>query len=442
MFASTSQVAPGHSLVLAERRTISQDDIYRVTISEVPIMKVATSVASSTEDATAPSVRRFLEAATGLVPSLIRRADQCERERSAPLETIEEMKALGLLRVLQPARYGGFEMGWDVFCEITQILATGCGSQAWVYRVLGDHAQLIGLYPLEAQEDVWGKTPDALAASSLRPTGKARRVDGGYRLSGRYSFASGIDHAQWVIAGGMIEPDGSSGSKVEPHLFLVPRNQVTLVDDWFATGLEGTGSKSFITDDAFVPAHRALSIPAAATGTTPGAVVNHAPIYRLPRGGFTTSAFSALAVGMGKALVKNWAEALMKRYRDSPETLKRESLSLIAGQAGTDIDTAELLYLDAIRRSMAVVENGGRLTPTDAVSARRIMAYAYHLVVEAAQRVYPTLGAGVVYKGSSIERQYRNIIAGGQHIGVNWQQAAISYGVGILGGTPQHAPMG
>jgi 3-hydroxy-9,10-secoandrosta-1,3,5(10)-triene-9,17-dione monooxygenase len=405
-------------------------------------MKGAISVASPVKDATIPSTRQLLNAASGLVPGLIRRADQCERERSAPVETIEEMKALGLLRLLQPARYGGFEMGWDVFCEITQILATGCGSQAWVYRVLGDHAQLIGLYPLEAQEDVWAKTPDALASSSLRPTGKAKRSGGGYRLSGRHSFSSGIDHAQWVIAGAMIEPDGSSGSKSEPYLFLIPRGHVILVDDWFATGLEGTGSKSFITEDVFVPAHRALSIPAAAAGNTPGALVNRAPIYRLPRGGFTTSAFSALAVGMGKALMKDWAEALVKRYRDAPDTLKRESLLLTAGQASTDIDTAEPLYLDAIRRSMTVLENGGDLTPADAVSARRMMAYAYHLVVDAAQRVYPTLGAGVVYKGSSIERQYRNIIAGGQHIGVNWQQAAISYGMGILGGSPQNAPMG
>ncbi len=377
---------------------------------------------------TATDVTReeLLARSRSLAPALRARAAESERLRRAPDETVAEMKRLGLFRIMQPARYGGFALGWDVFCESVQILAAGCGAQAWVLRVLGDHAQLLGAFPVEAQEDVWAGDPEALCCAAFPPVGLARRTASGFVYSGRHSYASGIDHVQWAICGGRIEGEPA------PHFFLLPKSDVTVIDDWHVNGLEGSGSKSFEAREVAVPAHRVLSFADAIAATGPGTKLNPAPVARLPRGGYTTSAFAAVLVGMAEGLLADWLDLTVSRRSSGVAVAARESTQIVAGEAGAEIETAGTLYLATIRNVMRRLEEGEVLPAHEAVHARRNVAFACRLAVGAANRLYAATGGRAVYRGNPFERQFRNILAGAQHVALDWSQSAGAYGAHLL----------
>src|SRR3954452_2180416 len=152
-----------------------------------------------------PSKEELLRRAEALIPVLEQRAAKAEQLRRCPDETVQDYIANDLLRICQPARYGGFELGYDVLCEVSQTLARGCGSQAWVHMVLADNILKLASYSAQAQEDVWGKDSTAKLSNCVTPVGKGRPVDGGVIWSGRHTFSSGVDHADWVMAAGTID---------------------------------------------------------------------------------------------------------------------------------------------------------------------------------------------------------------------------------------------
>ena len=141
------------------------------------------------------------EQARALVPALIERAERANRERRIPAETMAAIRASGMLRVLQPRRFGGMGGDYPAFASAIHELAQGCASTAWVYGVLGEHQWVLSMFPEATQVEVWGANPEAVASSSFAPAGTARQVDGGHEISGRWSFSSGCDFAQWAIVG-------------------------------------------------------------------------------------------------------------------------------------------------------------------------------------------------------------------------------------------------
>lgn len=365
-----------------------------------------------------------------LMPRLRERSEQCERERRTPQATIDDFKQTGLLRLLQPARHGGHEMGWDLFCEVTQLLAQACGSQGWVYRVLADHAQMLGTFPAEAQDDVWGGDQDTQMSSSFAPVGQATAAPGGYRFSGRHSFSSGIDHAAWVICGGIIRDGSASNGKMA--FFLVPRSDGRVIDDWHVNGLEGSGSKSFTVDDAFVPAHRVLEAGASTSGTGPGSRVNTAPLFRLPRLGYTTSAFASLLVGMARSMLDDWLDYTATRRTWGQAAAQNESTQMIAAEAACEIAAAEQLYMNAIRGSVRRLEAGEQLPSSLTAVVTGHVGYACQLALAAGNRLNAAAGGRMVYRGNSLERQYRNLLTGAQHVAINWPMCANRYGIQLL----------
>src|SRR5499427_10162597 len=214
------------------------------------------SVPLSGDDSALPEDERaILDRARALIPRLAERAPAAAAARRLPDETIAEYREAGILRILQPKRFGGMQGRFSLFSRIVEELTYGCASSAWVYAVLAEHQWIIAQYPEAAQIDVWGEDPEAVAASSLAPREAARHVPGGWRLSGRYPFSSGCDYAQWGIIGAFLGPKGDPR-----HIayLLVPLAEVEIVDDWQVLGLLGTGSKSLVLHDVFVPEHRSV----------------------------------------------------------------------------------------------------------------------------------------------------------------------------------------
>src|SRR5688572_11851895 len=169
-----------------------------------------------------PSDDELREQAHALTPALHQRAARTAELRRIPDDTIADLQAAGLFKLLQPARWGGFEVDPGLFFDVQIALAAACPSTAWVFGVVGVHSWQLALFPLAAQEDVWGDDASTLISSSYAPTGKVERLEGGYRIRGRWSFSSGCDHCRWVFLGGMVPPE-REGAPPEMRTFLLPR---------------------------------------------------------------------------------------------------------------------------------------------------------------------------------------------------------------------------
>src|SRR5216683_1111010 len=204
-----------------------------------------------------PDFAELLACAEALVPVLRERAGRTEELRRLPDETIDELHQSGLFRILQPKRVGGSELPFRSIVELVAVIGRGDGSTAWVLANLAAHHWLLGMWPKEAQDEIWGESPDNLIGSALIfPRGRARKVPGGYRLSGRWPFSSGVDPAAWNLIGAIMQ-DEETGT--EPRIFLLPAKDYTIIDTWQVIGLAGTGSKDVAVDDVFVPEYRSVA---------------------------------------------------------------------------------------------------------------------------------------------------------------------------------------
>src|SRR6201996_8638800 len=202
-----------------------------------------------------PTAEDWVGRARKLAPKLRERALKAERDRQIPLESVEEFIDAGLIHTLQPKRWGGYEHDHEVAFDIAVELGKStCGSSAWCLNYLADHACILAHFPEEAQHDVWSRNKAACISTSAAPTGKVSVADGGYPPKGRWSWSSGLRHAQWIMIGGLIFRDGEDHPDM--RLFLVPTSDITQDDTWYCAGLQGTGSITAVCDDIFVPENR------------------------------------------------------------------------------------------------------------------------------------------------------------------------------------------
>jgi resorcinol 4-hydroxylase (FADH2) len=372
-----------------------------------------------------PAPEELYRRAAALVPALAERAAQCEALRRCPPQTIEDLAAAGLLQICQPARYGGFEYGWDVLCEVNRILAHGCGSQAWVANVLNDHTQLVGAFSLEAQDEIWGGDPAARIAASVAPAGTARRERGGAVLSGRFGFASGIDYAQWLICGGMLERENAPPLYVD---FIVPRGAATLIDDWHVAGLAGTGSKSFALDHVFVPEHRFQDHLHSDEGTGPGTLINTAAVFRTPRSSVAALGFAALGVGIGEGFLETYLRHTRKRPGRGVAPSEQGSTQLGLADASARIDAAAAFLSRLTAFWVARLESGGALDPQEKLKTRFHAAFIARMALQAVQALFASAGGHAIYEANALQRQLRDLTAVATHRGLYLDESAPAYG--------------
>ncbi|HLI20085.1 MAG TPA: acyl-CoA dehydrogenase family protein [Stellaceae bacterium] len=378
-----------------------------------------------------PSPSELYRRAEAFVPVLASRAEACEKLRHCPPETIDELAAAGLLQICRPARYGGYEYAWDVLSEVNRILARGCGSQAWVANVLNDHTQLVGAFPLEAQEEVWGKDPATRIAASVAPSGRARRVPGGAKLSGKFGFASGIDYAQWLICGAFLEEEGKPPAWWD---FLVPKNAVTVVDDWYVAGLAGTGSKSFVVEDVLIPPHRFQDHIHSDDGTGPGTKINTASVFRTPRASVAALGFTALAVGIAEGFLQTYF--VHTRARNSRGLAVAEFGSTQTGlaKATAQIEGAAAHMTAVLRRWIDLMEAGDQLDAHEKLKARFEAAFIARQCLDAVEALFAAAGGHAIFNANPLQRQLRDLIAVCTHRGLYLDESSVNYGKSALAG--------
>jgi alkylation response protein AidB-like acyl-CoA dehydrogenase len=375
--------------------------------------------------------RDLLERARALVPRLAERAPAATVARRLPPETIAEFHAAGILRILQPRCFGGRQGRFSLFSRIVEEFTHGCASSAWVYAVLAEHQWIIASYPEKAQIDVWGDDPAAVASSSLAPRAAAQRVRGGWRLSGRYPFSSGCDFAQWAILGAFLDAAGDPGGIA---YLLVPIAEVEIVDDWHTLGLAGTGSKSLVAHDVFVPQHRSVMVSDLFAGTPPGRLVHpDYPVLRAPRGYLVSYSLPPVCIALGQRALTVACATLAERVsRGTTRVALSEAVQIAVGEAAAAIDTATLLLHSGREASTAAVSSGRQISEDEALRARRDMVYAQHLVGMALDRLCEADGARWVYDSDELGAIRRDVLTILTHHAASRQAAMGPYGRMLL----------
>jgi resorcinol 4-hydroxylase (FADH2) len=387
-----------------------------------------------------PSPEELIARASAVGKLAREQAAATERNRRVSPEMIATMRDADLFRILQPAQFGGFEYGYDVFVAAVAAIGAGDGSTGWVYSLGAVHQWLIGCFPDQAQHDVWDEEPNAISAVSYAPTGTAVAVDGGYRITGRWSFASGCDNAQWVIIAGLLTR--ADGGKA-PGFFLVPQTDYRIDDDWFTMGLAGTGSKTIVVKDAFVPHHRSVQFSDLLVGSPPGAAVNKSPLYRQPFLAVVPTCLVSPQIGMARGALDVFVDQVRGRRTRGAVAGGNNSMADFAtvqmrvAEATACIDAAELLIHRDLRETADASARPEGASVDLRLRNRLDHAFSVRLLVQAVDALFTAAGGSSLGLAHPLQRFWRDIHAAATHVSVNWDAVGSMYGQHVFGLEPK-----
>ena len=373
-------------------------------------------------DLAIPSECELVSRARDMIPMLIEKATSVEANRKVPAETIQAFVDAGFFKILQPRRFGGWEMNPKAFYKVLMELGRGCGASAWNMMILGVHQWEFGILDARAGEDVWGKDDTVIVGSCYPPMGVLEIVEGGYKLSGTWRPSSGCDHAQWSFMGALVKDE--AGQVVDRLSLLVPASDYRIVDDWHVFGLKGTGSKTLVIDDTFVPAYRAHSMVEYSAGERP------AP-YLLPFNQVFFAAVSAQMIGMGQGAIDEYIEQMQSRRNTATGELTalNHYTKDRLGNAVVRVRSARARVLQMMDDTMDYAIRGELVPESERVAHMLDIARAGRDCEEAVTLLFKAVGARGIYEQNALQRWLRDIIAGANHITQNADDSA-----GVLGG--------
>ncbi len=390
----------------------------------------------------APPLSALVAAATELRPYLRERARQTEIDRRVSDESTEAFRKAGFFKLMQPARYGGYEYGFTAFTDVISELGRACTSSSWACSLGAIHQWLAGKFPLAAQNDVWSKNPDAIICVSYAPVVKAERVEGGYAIEGKWMWSSNVDNSQWAMLG--VQLPGDDGKTSLAGFVLVPREDWEIEDNWYVAGQSGTGSKTVvITKRTFVPEHRKLTFAEASSNLAPGCKVNENPIYRIPFLSAVPVCLVAPLLGTAQGAIDEFVEMAGVRVTRGAVAGGGNRLSEFfpvqsrLAEASASLDAARLL----IYRDTAGVEqmaaDGRVITLDKRIRNRRDHAFAAKLSCDAVEALFSSVGGAGLALDQPIQRMWRDANAISRHISLNWDAVSSMVGQYLLGMEPK-----
>jgi len=388
-----------------------------------------------------PDVSELLRRAREIAGIARERALQTEAARRVDDDMIARMRKADLFRIMQPVTYGGFEYGFEVFAQVEAALASGCGSTGWVYGLLASHQWLIGCFPEQAQAEVWSDRT-ALAAGTYPPVAQAVAVDGGYRVSGRGSFCSGCDNAQWQFLGGMI-PQPGAGAPPQPGFFLLRTADIAIDDNWRTMGLSGTGSKTVVADNAFVPSHRVLAFAELANATAPGMRAQKNPLYKQSFLAVLPITIVAPVLGMAEGALAAFLDMVKGRTTrgalagGNRRMAELTTVQLRAAEAAASIDAARLMMFRDLAEAFAMAARGEAVSIDARLRNRRDQAYCARLLLQAIDALFYAAGGQGLFLDHPLQRFWRDAHAAGAHISLNWDSSGSLFGQYMLGLEPK-----
>jgi 3-hydroxy-9,10-secoandrosta-1,3,5(10)-triene-9,17-dione monooxygenase len=372
--------------------------------------------------------------AQALAPVLAQRAEAAQAAGRIPDETIADMQAAGFFKVLQPKRYGGYELEPQVFFEIQMALARGCMSTAWVYGVIGVHNWQLALFDEKAQHDVWGKDPATLIASTYMPVGKVTPVEGGFRLSGHWKFSSGSELCEWVFLGALVPP-ARAGEPPEYRTFLLPKQDYTIQRDWDVLGLRATGSHDIVVNDVFVPEHRTHKAVDGMMGTSPGLAENDAPLFRLPFAQIFVRAVCTACIGALQGAVDDFRAYAATRVSSNSgaKTTDDTGAQSACANAAVAIDEMQVLLRRNFAELLAAAQGGPEVSIERRVHFRYQSAQVAERCAQAVNALLRYSGGNGIYHRNPLVRRFLDLHAARAHYANNLDRFGQNLGAVMLG---------
>jgi resorcinol 4-hydroxylase (FADH2) len=386
-----------------------------------------------------PDVAELLERARDIARLARERAVETERARRVSEDMVARMRQADLFRIMQPRAYGGFEYGFEVMAQIEAVVASGCGSTGWVYGLLASHQWLLACFSEEAQEEIWADRT-ATATGTYAPVARAEAVEGGFLVSGAGSFCSGCDNAQWQILGGMIP---QSGGPPQPGFFLLRTDDIVIDDNWHTMGLCGTGSKTVVATNAFVPAHRTVAFAALSAATAPGMRAQTNPLYKQSFLAVLPAAIVVPLLGMAEGALAEFLDMAKGRTTrgavagGNRKMAELTTVQLRAAEATGCIDAARLLIFRDLAEAYEMAARGEQVSFDVRLRNRRDQAFCARLLIQAIDALFLAAGGQGLFLDHPLQRFWRDAHAAGSHISLNWDSTGSMFGQYLLGLEPK-----
>jgi 3-hydroxy-9,10-secoandrosta-1,3,5(10)-triene-9,17-dione monooxygenase len=363
-----------------------------------------------------PRAQQLLQAARDMGPALRMRRQQAKDERKVPDETVQEFHDAGFFKILQPEQWGGYAMDPQVFYAVGLEVAKNCPSSAWILGVIAVHNWQLAVFDDQAAQDVWGEDPSVLISSSYAPVGKVKVVDGGFRLSGRWSFSSGSEHCKWAFLGAVVPTPEAPFDMANYRTFLVPIEDYEIVDHWDVVGLQGTGSHDIVVDDVFVPEHRTHKSMDGFLCDNPGNAVNDAPLYRMPFMQVFVRAVCTATLGACEGALESFIE-VAKTRQVGPNKMKNDPFARqLAAEVKSNIEEMKLTMIRNFDAMMEHCRNGEAIPIDDRVRYRYDSAVVADRCLALSSRMLKAAGSGGIRQGSELLDYHLDILCSQAHV--------------------------
>jgi 3-hydroxy-9,10-secoandrosta-1,3,5(10)-triene-9,17-dione monooxygenase len=380
-----------------------------------------------------PRAQALIAAARAMGPDLLARADRCRQECRVPDETVAEFQKAGFFKILQPEQWGGYAMDPQVFYAVGLEIARFCPSSAWILGVIAVHNWQLAVFDDRAARDVWSEDPTVLISSSYAPVGKVKEVEGGFRLSGRWSFSSGSQHCKWAFLGAVVPTPEAPFDMANYRTFLVPIEDYEIVDNWDVVGLQGTGSHDIVVKDAFVPDYRTHKAMDGFLCENPGNAVNDAPLYRMPFMQVFVRAVCTATLGACEGALGEFIE-VAKTRQVGPVKMKDDPFTRqLAAEVRASIEEMKLTMVRNFDAMMARCRAGEPIPIEDRVRYRYDSAVVADRCLALSSRMLKAAGSGGIRNDSKLLAFHLDILASQAHIANHSRPFAINMG-GVMFG--------
>lgn len=377
-----------------------------------------------------PRAELLLKAARELGPVLEARLDTCSTDRRVPDETIADFHDAGFFRILQSSEYGGYEMDPQVFYAVLLEIARTCMSSAWVLGVMGVHNWQLNLFDAPAAQEVWSDSSDILISSSYAPVGKVTPVDGGFNLSGRWSFSSGCEHCDWVFLGAVVPTEDAPWDMSNYRTFLLPKQDYQIVDNWDVVGLEGTGSHDIVVNEAFVPEHRTHKMLEDDGGRK---FMDKPPLYRLPFMQVFSRAVSTPSLGALEGALDMYINVAQNRIA-GPIAMKDDpNAKRLAAEVDASIDSMKTTLFHNFDQLMEYAHAGEIANLLDRARYRYNTSVVADTCVGLSSRMLKSSGSTGIRNSGALLKQHRDILASQAHIANVSEPFAVNLGGMLFG---------
>jgi len=361
-----------------------------------------------------------------IAPLLKEKASACVEARCVVEPSMRAMVEAGLFRISQPRNVGGYEMDLRTVADAVTAVSEACASSGWVLMVMAAHHFCLASFPESAQEEVFGGGRDGLVAGALSWQGRAKQVDGGYLVNGRWQFCSGVDRSNFVMLGCSDEATGAPFVHI-----VVPTGEIIVDDTWHVLGLEGTGSRDVVARDLFVPANRAIDTAAMMKGLSTHARRQATKVYRVSCESMLSLSVATAVLGSAKAALARFIERTAERRAINTAARKADHgpTQLRIAEASAEIKCAQMIIHDSAGILARVADSGS--DPADIgyrATVKWQAAYAAELCRRAASRLYAGSGAHGVYNHSALQAAFRNVSVGAQHASIDFDSSGEAYG--------------